>query len=103
MIEVVTHEKFYKDVKHASLYPAVPKDPRTHRSSSSAAVVVPARTTQNGGASSSSQSFMMLKMFRGIFAMCGRTDQHLYVIELRMEIVHHNQEIIHSQWDEPLL
>jgi hypothetical protein len=46
---------------------------------------------------------MMLKMFRGIFAMCGRTDQHLDVIELRMEIVHHNQEIIHSQWDEPLL
>jgi hypothetical protein len=36
MIEVVTHEKFYKDIKHALLRRAVPKDPMTHRSSSSA-------------------------------------------------------------------
>jgi hypothetical protein len=30
MIEVVAHEKFYKDVAHELLHPAVPKDPRTH-------------------------------------------------------------------------
>jgi hypothetical protein len=45
----------------------------------------------------------MLKMFRGIFAMCHRTDQRLDVIEQCMEIVRRNQEIIHSQPDEPLL
>jgi hypothetical protein len=45
----------------------------------------------------------MLKMFRGIFAMCCRTDHRLDAIEQRMEIVHHNQEIIHSQWGESLL
>jgi hypothetical protein len=45
----------------------------------------------------------MLKMFRGIFAMCRRTDQRLDVIEQHMEIVRRNQEIIHSQRDEPLL
>jgi hypothetical protein len=77
MIEVVTYEKFYKGVKHASFHPAVPKDPRTHRSSSSAPAVAPALTTRIGGAlSSSSQSFRMLKMFKGIFIMCRRTDQH---------------------------
>jgi hypothetical protein len=104
MIEVVAHEKFYNDVKHASLHPTMPKDPRTHRSSSSAPVVAPAHTTRNGGASSSSsQSSKMLKMFRGIFAMCHRTDQRLDVIEQCMEIVRRNQEIIHSQPDEPLL
>jgi hypothetical protein len=104
MIEVVAYEKFYKDVKHASLRPPVPKHPRTHRSSSSTPTVAPARTTHNGGdSSSSSQSSEMLKMSRGIFAMYRRTDQHLDVIEQRMEIVHRNQEIIHSQRDEPLL
>jgi hypothetical protein len=45
----------------------------------------------------------MLKMFRGIFTMCRRTNQCLDFIEQRMKIVHRNQEIIHSQWDEPLL
>jgi hypothetical protein len=35
--------------------------------------------------------------------MCRRTDKHLDVIEQCMEIVCHNQEIIHSQRDEPLL
>jgi hypothetical protein len=45
----------------------------------------------------------MLKKFKGIFAMCHRTDQHLDVIEQCMEIVRHNQEIIHNQRDEPLL
>jgi hypothetical protein len=88
MIEVVAHEKFYKDVNHASLRPAMPKDSRTHHSSSSAPVVAPARTTRSGRASSSSsQSSRMLKMFRGIFAMCRRTDQRLDVIEQCIEIV----------------
>jgi hypothetical protein len=103
MNEVVAHQKFYKDVKHESLHPVVPKDPRTHRSSSFAPAMAPARTTHSGGASSSSQSSGMQKMFRCIFAMCHRTDQCLDVIEECMEIVCHNQEIIHSQRDEPLL
>jgi hypothetical protein len=104
MIEVVAHEKFSKDVKHASLHLTVPKDLRTHRSSSSAPAMAPAHTTRNGGASSSSsQSSEMLKMFKGIFTMFCRTDQRLDVIEQRMEIVHRNQEIIHSQPNELLL
>jgi hypothetical protein len=41
-------------------------------------------------------------MFRGIFVMCRRTDQRLDVMEQCLQIVRHNQEIIHSQWDEPL-
>jgi hypothetical protein len=88
----------------ASLRPAVPKDPRAHRSSSSAPVVAPPHTTRSGGASSSSsQSSRMLKMLRGIFAMCRRTDQLMDVMEQQMWIMHHNQEIFHSPWDEPLL
>jgi hypothetical protein len=34
IIEMVAHEKFYKDVKHEPLHPAVPKDLRTHRTTS---------------------------------------------------------------------
>jgi hypothetical protein len=105
MIEVMPHEKFYKDLAHEPLRPAVPKDPRTHRTSSPPPVVSPTRTTHSGGASSSSSSSKsgFLKMFWGIFAMCHRTDQRLDVIEKLMEIIHRNQEIIHSQGDEPLL
>jgi hypothetical protein len=44
----------------------------------------------------------MLKMFWGIFAMCRHSDRRLDVFEQRMEIVHRNQEIIHSHWNEPL-
>jgi hypothetical protein len=44
----------------------------------------------------------MLNMFWGILAMCHRSDQQMDVLEQRMEIDHRNQEIIHSQWDEPL-
>jgi hypothetical protein len=91
MIEVVTHEKFPKDVKHASLHPSVPKDLWTHRSSSSAPAMAPARTTHKGGASSSSsQSSGMLKMFRGIFTMCRHTDQRMDVMEQQMRIMRHN-------------
>jgi hypothetical protein len=41
-------------------------------------------------------------MLRGIFATCQRTDQHLDVMDQRLQIVRHNQEIIHSQRDELL-
>jgi hypothetical protein len=75
MIEVVTKEKFYKDVAHKPLCPAVPKDPRTHHASSSNPVVAPSHTTHSGGASSApSVNSGFMKMFRGIFAMCWRTD-----------------------------
>jgi hypothetical protein len=43
-----------------------------------------------------------MKMFRGIFAMCRRMDQRLDVMEQRLQIVRRNQEVIHSQRDEPL-
>jgi hypothetical protein len=41
-------------------------------------------------------------MLRDIFATCRRTDQRLDMIDQRLQIVRHNQEIIHSQRDEPL-
>jgi hypothetical protein len=68
MIEYVTQEKFYKDMHHDSLRPAVPKDPRASRAGSSAA---PAHTTRSGGAPSApATNFSILKMLRGIFATC---------------------------------
>jgi hypothetical protein len=104
MIEVLAHEKFYKDVAHEPLRPIVPKDPRTSHTASSSPAVTPSRTTHSGGASSSSSAnFGILKMFWGIFTMCRRTDQCMEVMEQRIQIVWRNQEIIHSQWDDPLL
>jgi hypothetical protein len=51
MIESVAQEKFYKDVRHDSLHPAVPKDPRASRAGSFAAsVAAPSHTTHSGGA-----------------------------------------------------
>jgi hypothetical protein len=47
MIESVAHEKFYKDVSHDSLRPAVPKDPRVSRAGSSA---TPSHTIRSGDA-----------------------------------------------------
>jgi hypothetical protein len=35
--------------------------------------------------------------------MCWCTEQRLDVMEQCLQIVRRNQEIIHSQWDEPLL
>jgi hypothetical protein len=82
MIEVVTREKFYKDVAHEPLRPVVPKDLRTHHASSSATLVASSRTTHNGGASStSSTNTGFMKMFRDIFAMCRRMDQRMDVME----------------------
>jgi hypothetical protein len=49
MIESVAHEKFYKDVCHDSLCPAVVKDPCASHAGSSAA---PSHTTLSGGAPS---------------------------------------------------
>jgi hypothetical protein len=105
MIEVVAHEKFYKDVKHELLHPAVPKDPRTHRASSSTPAAAPSHTTCSGGGASSAPNvnFDILKMFHGIFATCRCTDQRMDVMEQHLQILRRNQEIIHIQRDEPLL
>jgi hypothetical protein len=87
-----------------TLHPAVPKDTRASRVGSSAApVVAPSRTTRSGGAPSApTTNFGILKMLQGIFATCRHTDQRLDVMDQRLQIVWRNQEIIHSQWDEPL-
>jgi hypothetical protein len=87
-----------------TLHPAVPKDTRASRVGSSAApVVAPSRTTRSGGAPSApATNFGILKMLHGIFATCQHTDQRLDVMDQRLQIVWRNQEIIHSQWDEPL-
>jgi hypothetical protein len=47
MIEYVAQEKFYKDVCHDSLRPAVPKDPRA---SCAGSYATPSHTTHSGGA-----------------------------------------------------
>jgi hypothetical protein len=44
-----------------------------------------------------------MKMFQRIFAMCHHTDQWMDVMETCLEIVHRNQEIIHSQRSESLI
>jgi hypothetical protein len=101
MIESVAQEKFYKDVHHDSLLSAVPKDPRASHAGSSTAA--PSRTTCSGGASSApATNFDILKMLRGIFATCRRTDQCLDVMDQCLQIMRCNQEIIHSQRDESL-
>jgi hypothetical protein len=71
MIEVVTQEKFNKDVTHELLRPIVPKDPRAPSVGSSTPVATPSRTTSGGGASSTpSVNSGILKMFQDIFATC---------------------------------
>jgi hypothetical protein len=104
MIESVAQEKFYKDVRHDSLRPAVPKDSRVSRVGSSAApAATPSRTTPSGGAPSApATNSGILKMLRGIFAACWRTDQHLDVMDQCLQIVRRNHEIIHNQRDKPL-
>jgi hypothetical protein len=42
-------------------------------------------------------------MLQGIFAMCWCMDQHMEVMDQRLQIVRCNQKIIHSQRDGPLL
>jgi hypothetical protein len=41
-------------------------------------------------------------MLWGMFDTCRWTDQHLDVMDQHLQIVWYNQEIIHSQRDEPL-
>jgi hypothetical protein len=89
MIESVAHEKFYKDMRHDSLRPAVPKDPMASRAGSSAA---PSHTTRSGGAPFAlATNSGILKMLWGILKM----DQCLQIMRC-------NQEIIHNQRNEPL-
>jgi hypothetical protein len=104
MIESVAQEKFYKDVRHDPLHPAVPRDPRASRASfSTAPVAAPSHTTHSGGAPSApATNSDILKMLRGIFATCQRNVQRLDVMIQCLQIVRCNQEIIHSQRDEPL-
>jgi hypothetical protein len=86
----VAQEKFYKDVRHDSLHPAVPKDPRASRAGSSVAPT-PSRTTQSGGAPSApATNFGILKMLWGIFATCRCTDQCLDVMDQCLQIVRRN-------------
>jgi hypothetical protein len=71
MIEVVTKEKFYKDVAHEPFRPVVPKDPRAPRAGPSTPTATPSCTTRSGGASSApSVNSNILKMFWGTFASC---------------------------------
>jgi hypothetical protein len=104
MIEYVAQEKFYKDVRHDYLRPTVPKDPMASRASSFAAPAdAPSCSTHSGGAlSAPAPNSSILKMLRGIFATCQCTNQRLDVMDQCLQIVRHNQEIIHSQWDELL-
>jgi hypothetical protein len=100
MIEYVAQEKFYKNVHHDSLRPAVPKDPRVSHAGSSTA---PSRSTQSGGAPSTpAPNSGILKMLWGIFATCRCANQHLGVMDQHLQIMWRDQEIIHSQQDEPL-
>jgi hypothetical protein len=87
-------------VRYDSLRPAVPKDPRASRTGSSAA---PSHTTHSGGAPSApAPNSDILKMLQDMFAICWCTDQRLDVMDQRLQIVQHKQEIIHSQRDELL-
>uniref|UniRef100_UPI003D13CE9D hypothetical protein n=1 Tax=Sedimenticola sp. TaxID=1940285 RepID=UPI003D13CE9D len=68
-----------------------------------APAVAPSHSTRSGGAPSTpTTNFGILKMLQGIFATCRCTDQRLDVMDQRLQIVRRNQEIIHSQRDEPL-
>jgi hypothetical protein len=80
MIESVAQEKFYKNMRHDSLRPAVPKDPRASRAGSSAApAAAPSRTTHSGGAPSAhAPNSGILKMLWDIFATCWHFVSMLY-------------------------
>jgi hypothetical protein len=85
MIESVAQEKFYKDVRHDSLRPVVPKDPRA---SHAAPTATPSHTTCSGGAPSApAPNSGILKMLQVIFATCRCTDQHLDVMDQHLQIV----------------
>jgi hypothetical protein len=64
MIEMVAHDRFYKDVAYEPLCLAVSKDSTHRRTSPPPPDVAPTRTARSGGASSSSSSnSSFLKMF----------------------------------------
>jgi hypothetical protein len=87
-------------VRHDSLRPVVPKDPRASRASLAAAH---SHTTHSGGAPSAPAiNSGILKMLWGIFATCQCTNQRLDVMDQHLQIMRCNQEIIHNQRDEPL-
>jgi hypothetical protein len=79
-------------VCHDSLRPAVPKDLRaSHAGSSTAPAAAPSHTTHSSGAPSApATNSGILKMLRGIFATCRRTDQRLDVMDQRLPIVRRN-------------
>jgi hypothetical protein len=80
MIKSLAQEKFYKDVRHDSLCPTMPKDPRASRASSSAAT--PSHTIRSGDAPSTpATNSGILKILQGIFATCRCTDQHLDMMD----------------------
>jgi hypothetical protein len=82
--------------------PAVPKDPRaSHVGSFAAPTAAPSRTPHSGGVPSAPTSNFGIMLW-GIFATCRCTDQRLDVMDQCLQIVRHSQEIIHSQWDEPI-
>jgi hypothetical protein len=83
MIESVAQENFYKDVRHDSLHPVVPNDPRDSRAGSSAAPTAAfSRTTHSGGAPSApATNSGILKMLRDIFATCQCIDCRLDVMD----------------------
>jgi hypothetical protein len=76
-------------VCHDSLRPAMSKDPRaSHAGSSIAPAAAPSRTTRSGGApAASATNSDILKMLRGIFKTCRRTNQHLDVMDQCLQIV----------------
>jgi hypothetical protein len=90
-------------VAHEPLHPAVPKEQRSHHTSPPLDVARTHTTRSGGASSSSSTNSRFFKMFWGIFAMRRRIDQCMDVMETCLDIVHHNQEIIHSQRDESLI
>jgi hypothetical protein len=83
MIESMVQEKFYKDVRHDSLGPGMPKDPRgSHAGSSATPTAAPSHTTRSGGAPSTpAPNSGILKMLWGIVATCRCTDQHMDMMD----------------------
>jgi hypothetical protein len=95
MIEKVTHEHFVKDVIHV-------KDVRQRTSPPLEAA--PTHSTRSGSASQPVDANSgILKIKRGVFSMCHRTDHCMDALECRTNILMRNQTIIHDQRYDPLL
>jgi hypothetical protein len=88
MIEKVTHEHFVKDVIHV-------KDVRQRTSPPLEAA--PTHSTRSGSASQPVDANSgILKIKRGVFSMCHRTDHCMDALECRTNILMRNQTIIHD-------